>query len=463
MTDNSLAIHGNWVLTWNGNQPELLRDQWVYVKGSQIEAITKDSPGPDVEKIEIEESLVVPGFINMHSHVINGAMYRGIPDDARFEDPWMSRLIFQLLRPMGGIVLDTLSPAEIRSLVTLGLLDVMKGGATTVVDNFNPKMEVFFDVAEEMGIRAYGAPLTSSAGITDVGKDGLPSYQLSETDTSGVDEMVAVVKKYEREGARVRAMLGPHAADTCTPAFLHAVREAAEDLNCLMTIHLSQTPEEVKLIMNRYGKRPVEYLHDEGFLGPDVIAAHCVEMTESDLDILKATGTGVANNTISFARAGVMVPFWRTDSRGIPTAIGTDSHGMNMISEMRTAGWFSKLYAKCAYISNAYDLVRGATVTSGKMLRRPDLGVLEPGATADLLVFDLAKPHLQPVWDPVKNIIWKGSHADIAVSIIDGRIVMRDGKCPHVDERKVMKDASAAAMKVWELAEKRGVLSRDIT
>jgi cytosine/adenosine deaminase-related metal-dependent hydrolase len=460
---SSLAIRGRWVLAWDkSGQLELLQDHWVHVRGSRIEAVTKDRPAVGVETIEVEESLVVPGFINLHSHVVNGAMFRGVPDDARFEAPWMSRLIYQLLLPMADIALKTLSPAEMRSLVTLGMLDVLKGGTTTLVDNFPAQMEVFFDVAEELGIRAYGAPSGSSAGPTDIGPDGLPRYELHENDISSLDKMVTLVKRYEREGSRVRAMLGPHATDTCAPKFLRAVRAAADDLGCLVTTHLAQTPEEVKLISGRYGKSPVEYLHDVGLLGSDLIAAHCIELSESDLQLLKATDTVVANCTVSFAREGTVAPFWRTAGSGVRTGIGTDSHGMNMVSELRTAGWFSKLFCKRGYVANAYDLVRAATLTGASALRRPDLGRLAPGATADILVFDLAKAHLQPVWDPIKNVIWKGSSADIAATIVDGRVLVRDGKCPHLDERKIMRDAAAAAAKVWALAESRGVLSREI-
>lgn len=460
---NALAIHGRWVLAWDKNgQADLLQDHWVHVRGNRIEAVTKDRPASGVETIEVEEGLVLPGFINLHSHVVNGAMFRGVPDDARFEAPWMSRLIYQVLLPMANIAAKTLSPSEIRSLISLGMLDVLKGGSTTLVDNFNPDMEVFFDVAEELGIRAYGAPSGSSAGPTDIGPDGMPRFELHPDDTSKVDTMVALVKRYEREGSRVRAMLGPHAPDTCAPKFLRAVRAAADELGCLVTIHLAQTPEEVKIIAEKYGKTPVEYLHGEGFLGPDLIAAHCIELSEGDLQLLKTTDTVVANCTVSFAREGTVAPFWRSAGAGVRTGIGTDSHGMNMVSELRTAGWFSKLFHRQGYVATAYDLVRAATLTGASALRRPDLGRIAAGATADLLVFDLAKPHLQPVWDPIKNVIWKGSSADIAATIVDGRVLVRDGKCPHLDEGKIMRDAADAAAKVWALAESHGIISREI-
>jgi 5-methylthioadenosine/S-adenosylhomocysteine deaminase len=230
MSPNELAIRAAWLLESQGGPPQLVRDRWIHVRGNRIEAVTKDPPSSGVQTLEVEESLVLPGFINLHSHVVNGAMFRGVPDDARFEAPWMSRLIYQLLMPLGDIALTTLAPQEVRSLVTLGMLDVLKGGTTTLVDNFSSRMEVFFDVAEELGIRAYGAVSGSSAGTTDIGPDGMPKFEIDENDTSAVDKMAALVKRYEKEGARVRAMLGPHAPDTCAPKLLRGRRTAPHSI-----------------------------------------------------------------------------------------------------------------------------------------------------------------------------------------------------------------------------------------
>ena len=192
------------------------------------------------------------------------------------------------------------------------------------------------------------------------------------------------------------------------------------------------------------------------------MAAHCVEATDNDLAILKRTDTAVANCVISFARAGTSVPLSRYAKAGLRTGVGTDSHGMNIVSELRTAGFFSKLHEKCAYAATAYDLVNAATNVGASALQRTDIGRIAAGAKADMIIVSLSRPHLQPVWDPIKNLIWKGSNADFAAIMIDGRFVMRDGECPHVDERAIIKKASAAAAKVWSLAEQRGVLNRAI-
>jgi cytosine/adenosine deaminase-related metal-dependent hydrolase len=459
-----IAIRGSWVLACANGQLELLKDHTVFVNGNCIEAITQDQPAACDEVVEYESSLLLPGFINLHSHILNGAMFRGIPDDARFEAPWMQRLIYQLLMPLGQLTLATLDKAEIRSLVQLGMLDVMRGGSTTLVDQWHlGQEEAFFSVAEEMGIRAYGAPSIMSASNFDIAKDGEPQFEFNRNEMGMLDRALGVYKTYNQgPQGRLGVIFGPHAPDTCSPELLRAVGDTARTNSALITTHLSQTPEEVKAVEGRYGKNPVEYLDSVGLLGPNLIAAHCVEATDDDLGTLKRTDTAIANCVISFARAGTSVPLSRYSKAGIRTGIGTDSHGMNLISELRTAGFFSKLHDKCAYAATAYDLVNAATTMGASALRREDLGRLAPGAKADIIVVSLSRPHLQPVWDPIKNLIWKGSHADFAAIMIDGRFVMRDGECPHVDEREIIKKASAAAMKVWALAEKRGVLNRTI-
>ena len=456
------AIRGSWVLTWDGEKPVLLRDHWVFVDRGVIQGVTPDRPSGDGEMIEYEESLVLPGMINLHAHIINGAMFRGIPDDARFEKPWMQRLIYQLLMPLGQLTQKTLDQDEIKSLVTLGMLDVMRGGSTTLVDQWHLGQErVYFDVAEELGIRAYGAPSVMSAANFTLGDDGQPQFDFKPHDTSMLDRAVEIFRTHNGgANGRLGVIFGPHAPDTCAPELLRAVRETADKHGALITTHLSQTPEEVVSVQKRHGMNPVRYLDSVGLLGPDLIAAHCVEATDDDLKLLKQRDIAIANCVISFARGGINVPLARYSGAGIRTGIGTDSHCMNLISELRTAGYFSKLHADCPFVGTAYDLMKAATLMGASALHRPDLGRIAPGAKADLIVASLARPHLQPVWDPVKNLIWKGTNADFVLTMIDGRIVMRDGECPHLDEREIIRKASAAAMKVWTLAEERGVLNR---
>jgi len=237
------------------------------------------------------------------------------------------------------------------------------------------------------------------------------------------------------------------------------VRKAADQLGCIITTHLAQTPEEVVFLRERYGKGPVEYAQEGGILGDDVVVAHCVRATDAELAVLARTGTSVANCVVSFAREGVNVPYARFADAGVRTGIGTDSHGMNFVSELRTAGFFSKLHFNKGNVASAHQLFKAGTQVGADALKRPDLGRLAAGAKADLLVFDLFKAHLQPVWDPVKNVIWKGSAADIALVMVHGRPVVRNGKLLTADEGAIIKEASDAARKIWALAADEGILT----
>jgi cytosine/adenosine deaminase-related metal-dependent hydrolase len=131
---------------------------------------------------------------------------------------------------------------------------------------------------------------------------------------------------------------------------------------------------------------------------------------------------------------------------------------MDFIGEMRTTGLLSKNYYKRAHHGTAHQLLRAGTLAGANALGRADLGRIEPGAKADLLVFDLWKPHLQPVWDPLKNIVWKGHAGDLALVMVHGKPLVRDGRLLTLDEAAVMRAAAAAALKIWHIAEQRGIL-----
>ncbi len=131
---------------------------------------------------------------------------------------------------------------------------------------------------------------------------------------------------------------------------------------------------------------------------------------------------------------------------------------MDIIGELRVTGLLSKQFFGKAHVGTAQQLVRAGTLAGANALGRPDLGRLEAGANADLHVFDLFKPHLQPVWDPVKNLVWKGHGGDIAFTMVHGEPVVRDGRLLKADEAAIMRTAAGAARKIWELAAERKIL-----
>jgi cytosine/adenosine deaminase-related metal-dependent hydrolase len=456
----SQVIAGRYVLAQRDGSQVLLQDHYVYVDGAKIEAVTRDAPAPGQEVIRYEHGLVTPGFVNLHAHCIRGGLFRGIPDDLEME-PFIPKLVYNILLPLTSIAARELSADELRAVTALGMVDLIKGGTTTLLDMWHHGQEIFFDVARELGLRTVGAPFIMSASNSRLGPDGFPVWDFDNDGTAQLAKSIALFKSRD-QGADglAQVAIGPHATDTCLPELLRECRKAADDLGCLLTTHFAQTPQEISLLRKKYAMGAAEYARHAGLLGRNVILAHAGCATDDELKVLAGTGTSVANCALSFAREGINFPYARFAKAGINTGLGTDSHGMDFIGEMRTTGLLSKQYFGKGHLGTAHELVRAGTLNGADALGRSDLGRIEAGAKADLLVFDLWKPHLQPVWDPIKNIVWKGHAGDIALVMIHGEPVVRDGRLLTADEAAIMHTAAQGAQKIWRVAEERKILER---
>ena len=453
------VVFGRYLLgQGEGEKQILLKDHYVYIDGPRIEGVTRDAPAPGQEVIRYEHGLVTPGFVNLHAHCIRGGLFRGIPDDLEME-PYIPKLVYTILLPLTALAARELSHEELRAVTALGMIDLIRGGTTALLDMWHHGQEVFFDVARELGLRTVGAPFIMSASNARLGADGYPVWDFGNDGHAQLERSIALFKARDegREGL-AQVAIGPHATDTCLPELLRDCREAADDLGCVLTTHFAQTPEELRLLRSRYGMGAAQYALHAGLLGRNVVLAHAGCASDEELKVLAETGTSVANCSFSFAREGVNFPYARFAKAGINTGLGTDSHGMDFVGEMRASGLMSKQYFGKSHFGTAYELARAGTLSGAKALSRPDIGRLEAGAKADLLVFDLWKPHLQPVWDPIKNLVWKGHAGDLALVMIHGRPIVRDGALLTADEALVMRTAAVAAQKIWRIAAERRIL-----
>ncbi len=454
------VIAGKYVLGMRDGEQTILQDHYVYVEGAAIEAVTRDAPAAGTPVMRYEHGFIMPGFVNLHAHCIRGGLFRGIPDDLEM-DPWIPTLVYNVLLPLTGIAAKELTAEELRAVTALGMIDLLKGGCTTVLDMWHHGQEVFFDVAREVGLRTVGAPFIFSSSNARLGPGGYPVWDFGNDGLAQLAKTIALFKSRDEGGhGLAQVAIGPHATDTCLPDLLRECRKAADDLDCILTTHFAQTPEELALLRKRYNMGAAEYAREAGLLGERVVLAHAGCATDDEIKMLAATGTRVANCAFSFAREGGNFPYARFANAGVSTGIGTDSHGMDMIGELRVTGLLSKLFFGKAHVATAHQLMRAGTLAGAKAFGRPDLGRLQAGAKADVIVFDLFKPHLQPVWDPIKNLIWKGHAGDIAFIMVHGEPVVRDGKLLKADEAAIMRTAAGAARKIWRIGEERGILQR---
>jgi cytosine/adenosine deaminase-related metal-dependent hydrolase len=452
----SLAIFGSHVLTPDG----VLADHWVLAEGGRITAITPHRPSAETV-LDAPGRFVLPGLLNLHNHCFSEMVVRNRTEDGASGDE--ASLVYRLLMPLSRLALTQLSSAERLAAARLGLLQVMKGGATSLLEPFRNGIPEMFQAALELGLRFWGAPYVFSSADPRMGADGVMEYASVGNDDGNADllEWDRLRDLWDGQGeGRIRLAMSPHATDTCGPELLRAAVTRARALGVPITVHVAQSADEVALSVKRHGVTPVQYLERVGLLGPDLIAAHCIHSDAEDLALLARTDTTVVNCPRTFARGGVFAPYGRFAAQGIRTVIGTDGYNMDLLGELGAAGLVSKLEAGRAEVAKAEELLGAVTHVAADAVARPDLGRIAPGATADLTVVDLTHPHLQPMADPVRALVWLGHRAELDALVVDGRLVLAGGKHQLVDEAQVVAEGSAAIRKVWEMPEAKAAFAR---
>ncbi len=456
----TVAIFGSWVLTRRDGRASVERDRWVLVEGNRIAAITPDRPEAD-EIHDRPGRFVLPGLLNLHNHCFSEAIARSHTEDGRGRKGGRS-IVYTVLLPLSKTALTVLSPQERLAVARLGILQLLKGGATTVMEPFRNGIPEMFEAAEEMGLRFYGAPYLFSTADAKAGPDGRVAYR-GDDGEADLAAWNALHARWEgRGGGRIRLAMSPHATDTCGPDLLRACAARARDLGVPITTHLAQSADEVATIRARHdGRSPTEYLDWLGLLAPDLLAAHCIASTDDDLRLMAARGAAVLNCPRVFARAGRTAAFGRFAAHGIRTLVGTDGYTMDLLGELNAASLISKIAAGRAEVADSAALIDAVTGAAAAAIRRPDLGVIAPGATADLTIVDMMHPHLQPLHDPLRGLIALANRADIAQVMVDGRLLVDEGRYRHGDEAHIVREGAAAVARIWDLPEARAAFEED--
>jgi cytosine/adenosine deaminase-related metal-dependent hydrolase len=449
---NTIAIFGSYVLSRKDGAQEVLRDHWVLLEGSRIAAVTADRPSAD-QMFDKPGRFVLPGLLNMHNHCFSEAVARTHTEDGNGRRNNQS-IVYTVLLPLTKRGAELLSPSERLAIARLGILQLLKGGVATVMEPFRNTIPEMFDAAEEMGIRFYGAPYLFSTSDAKAGPDGVVRYA-GDDGQADMDIFNALYDRWNGRGdGRIGLAMSPHATDTCGPDLLRACAARARELDIPITIHLAQSQAEIATIGARYdGRSPAEYLDWLGLLAPDLLGAHCLASSDDDLKLMATRGATVLNCPRVFARSGVTAAFSRFAGHGVRTVVGTDGYNMDFLGELNAASMISKIVSGRADVANAPDLIEAVTVTAAGLIKRPDLGVILPGATADLTVVDLTHPHLQPLFDPRRALIALANRANIDQVIVDGRVLIDAGQYVHGDEAAITAAGSAAIGRIWDLPE----------
>ena len=363
--------------------------------------------------------LLSPGFLNAHTH-LGMTLFRGYADDMEL-DRWLQDWIWPAE--------ENLTEEEVYWGSLLALIESIRSGVTSLADMYF-HMDQTARAIEKSGIR------------------GLISYGLiaDELDQEGQAELDTALELAEEwdggAGGRIRVALSPHAPYTCGDEVLREVARIADRENLPIHTHISETKKEVDGSYEEFGCSPVERLKDLGIFANEVLAAHCVHLDETDMELLVDNDVTVAHNPSSNMKlASGAAPIEELANHGAKITLGTDGPGTNndldMFGEMRQASFLAKLESNDPTALAAEETLNFATGSEIDQFGLSTTGKIAEGNRADLIGLDRSSAHWIPEYRTVSNLVYSGKHSDVEMVMVDGNILMEDGKLETIDEEKV--------------------------
>lgn len=437
---NSILIRNGTIVTMDA-QNSIVRGD-LLIRDGRIESVGEQNTTNADEVVDAAGCAVLPGFIQTHIHLCQ-TLFRGAADDLSLID-WLKKRIW----PM-----EAAHTAEsIRASAQLGIAELIKGGTTCALTMETVRhTEEVFRVVEETGFRA-----TVGKCMMDKG-DELPT-QLHEQTRSSIDESLKLIDRWHgKADGRIRVCFAPRFAISCTRELLVEVAKLARERSVMIHTHASENMAECEMVESETGLRNIVYLDSVGVSGQHVLLAHCVHVSDREFETLQKTQTNVAHCPSSNLKLGSgIAPVTAMLERGISVSIGADgapcNNRLDMFTEMRTAALLQKVLHGPEVLP-AGRALRMATSDGARALGLSDkIGSLEAGKRADVIVVDLNRLHSAPETDIISSVVYSAEASDVRTTIIDGRVVMRDGKLTTMNEADVIADANREAKSLSERA-----------
>ncbi|KHF41595.1 amidohydrolase family protein [Halalkalibacter okhensis] len=436
-----ILIKNGTILTMN-QENQTLKNGYLVTNYNVIEEIgqwpedgSKDYLLQEVDEvINAEGKAIIPGLINCHTHLFQTYM-RGVSDDLVLFD-WLQQVIWPASLAM--------TEEDFYLAAMIGCIENLKSGATFIMDHHyihtSPKNdEEVLRAMEESGIRG----VLARGGI-DMGREG----RLNETQDEIFSRTDTLLDRWSGAGnGRVGVAMGPLNLYGCSRDFLERAAKFTHTRNLITHVHVAETKDQIDHTMTRYGLRNLELVEAVGMLGPTTQVVHGVWLNDGELDLIANCQATVVHCPVSnmYLASGVArVP--EMLEKGINVALGTDGPGSNNCQDNLEVLKFTACLHKVNQLDSTLlppmQVIEMGTKNGAKAVgREQDLGSLEVGKKADMVIVDLQKAHISPVHRCSSALVYNANGNDVSTVLVNGRVVVRNGKCTFVDEEEILKRA----------------------
>jgi 5-methylthioadenosine/S-adenosylhomocysteine deaminase len=431
-------VRADYLLTMSGDL-SVVEDGAVAVTGSDIKDV---GTYKDISKKCTTENVlggtgrvIFPGLVNTHTHAAM-VYFRGLADDLPLQE-WLEKHIWPA-------EMQWLTAEFVDDAIELACLEMLKAGVTTYTDMY------FFQSVAGRKLEKLGMRGVLGSGIID-----FPWKDYAQSPDDYFQKAEDHINTWKGNDL-VTPCVAPHATFTCGPDNYIRARELADKYDVPLHTHLAETQFEVSQCRERYGKTPVEHLHGIGFLSERVSAAHCVWLTEKEIEILAEKNVGVAHCIESNLKlASGVAPVPALLKAGIKVAFGTDgaasNNDLSILGEMSTAAKVHKAVSQDPTVLDSKTILLMATRYGADILGLGDrIGSLEAGKKADLVIANLEKPHLTPLYDIYSHITYCMRPSDVETVMVNGKIVIDDRIPVTLDESEILSKAKSWQKKIRE-------------
>jgi 5-methylthioadenosine/S-adenosylhomocysteine deaminase len=431
-----LGLKAETLITMKGGRPVVETNRFLGVKDGLIAEIGpwKAAHASQCKKlIDGKGAIAMPGLVNGHTH-LSMTLFRGLEDDVPFHT-WL----FERILPLEAALV---SKAFVQDGTALAALECIRFGVTAVNEMY------FYTDAT--------AQVLEKAGLRGIVSQSVADFPLPEDKDVGKDKfaLLAKLRKKYANHSLITIGLGPHAPYSCSDALLKQVAEVSEACGCPVHIHVSETAREVKESIEKYGETPVARMKRLGLLRKGVLCAHCVHLGEADQKLFKASGASAIYNPDSNMKLGSgIAPVAAFTKKEIPWAFGTDGSASNndlsLFGAMDVGTKLQKLAEGDTLALTARDALYHGTLGGAEALGLADrTGSLEVGKSADFILVGFDHPHLQPVHDVISHLVYSASGHEVHTTVVEGKILMENGKFKTLDPKAIYKKAAAWKKKI---------------